>query len=152
MHSEGFAVNQIHVMEPWPDEPSEEAGLAWARSGLESACGINRLRKLPPSPFRSVGGYLDYAEWPDCQRFMELDRLIQVYALESQNPPRGADSGDSQVCPLERHPETLGDRYQRRKISFSEADYADKKCTEHWTGPSFADVLGRLENRPIRRL
>jgi hypothetical protein len=102
MHSEGFAVNQIHVMEPWPDEPSEEAGLAWARSGLESACGINRLRKLPPSPFRSVGGYLDYAEWPDCQRFMELDRLIQVYALESQNPPKGADSDDSQVCPLER--------------------------------------------------
>lgn len=101
MHSEGFAVDQIHVMEPWADEPSEEAGLAWAPSGLESACAINRLRKLPPSPFRSVGGYLDYAGWSDCQRFMELDRLIQVSAPESLNPPSGADSDALQVCALE---------------------------------------------------
>jgi hypothetical protein len=28
--------------------------------------------RLPPSPSRSRGGYLDYAEWPDRERFIEL--------------------------------------------------------------------------------
>jgi hypothetical protein len=41
------------------------------------------LVKLPPSPFRSLGGYLNYEEWPDRQRFMELDEALRLKARES---------------------------------------------------------------------
>ena len=34
------------------------------------------LEKLPPSPWRSLGGYFDYCYWADRERFMELDRAI----------------------------------------------------------------------------
>lgn len=34
------------------------------------------IRKLPPSPWRSLGGYFDYSQWSDRERFMELDRAI----------------------------------------------------------------------------
>jgi hypothetical protein len=34
------------------------------------------IQKLPPSPWRSLGGYFDYDQWADRERFMELDRAI----------------------------------------------------------------------------
>jgi hypothetical protein len=34
------------------------------------------LRKLPPSEWRSLGGYFDYCLWADRERFMELDKAI----------------------------------------------------------------------------
>jgi hypothetical protein len=42
------------------------------------------LQILPPGPFRSLGGYLDYSEWPARARFLELDRALEraVKALE----------------------------------------------------------------------
>jgi hypothetical protein len=46
-------------------------------SRRESVRVMNRLRKLPPGPFRSLGQHLDYAGWADCERFLELDREIQ---------------------------------------------------------------------------
>src|SRR5579863_4709461 len=36
------------------------------------------LRELPPGPWRSSGGYLDYSDWPERERFAELDRAIQA--------------------------------------------------------------------------
>ena len=41
-----------------------------------------RRSRLPPSPSRSLGGYLDYAEWPDRESFMELDHLLQRHVQE----------------------------------------------------------------------
>ncbi len=84
MNGEEFAAEPLpcHVMEPWPDEPDSEGGLAWARSGEESDGGVSRLRKLPPGPFRSAGGYLDYGDWPDRKRFMELDHAIRRHGLQ----------------------------------------------------------------------
>ena len=41
------------------------------------------LQKLPPGPTRSLGGYFDYGLWPDCERFLELDRAIQLRAQET---------------------------------------------------------------------
>jgi hypothetical protein len=151
MNSEGFAAeqHQIQVMEPWPDEPGKEARFAWARSGVESVCGDTRLRKLRPSPFRSIGGYLDYRGWPDCQRFMELDRAIQADAHESHNTNSGADSDD---CPVESYSENLDYGYRFRNGSCLTADYANTKGAEHGTAPSFADVIGKLEDLPVRRL
>jgi hypothetical protein len=40
--------------------------------------GESRLQKLPPTQFRSLGGYLDYDDWKDRERFMELDRAINA--------------------------------------------------------------------------
>ena len=37
----------------------------------------------PPSPFRSLGGSLDYGRWQGRQRFMELDRALQTPAPEN---------------------------------------------------------------------
>jgi len=44
------------------------------------------LVRLPPSPFRSLGGYFSYEGWPDQQRFMELDEALRRKACEN---PRG---------------------------------------------------------------
>jgi hypothetical protein len=41
------------------------------------------LEKLPPGPTRSLGGYFDYELWPDCERFLELDRALQLRAQET---------------------------------------------------------------------
>lgn len=47
------------------------------------------LQKLPPSEWRSLGGYFDYSLWTDRERFMELDRAIvasqrtQLFELET---------------------------------------------------------------------
>jgi hypothetical protein len=44
----------------------------------EDVEAVSRLRRLPPGPFRSLGGFLDYAEWPDRDRFLELDRSLRA--------------------------------------------------------------------------
>ena len=38
--------------------------------------GPKSLPKVPPGPWRSLGGYLDYSSWKDRDRFLELDRAI----------------------------------------------------------------------------
>jgi hypothetical protein len=38
------------------------------------------LVKLPPGPWRSLGGYLDYTDWPERERFAELDLAIKSRA------------------------------------------------------------------------
>lgn len=108
MSSQGIAVAEFHMrlMEAWSDEPSNEPE-------TEPVCVVSRLRKLPASPFRSAGGYLNYAGWPDCQRFMELDRAIQLRAHESQNGEDDADTDDQErICSIERRPETVDDAYR----------------------------------------
>ena len=42
---------------------------------------ISRLRRLPPGPWRSRGEYLDYTNWSDRDRFIELDRAIEDMPL-----------------------------------------------------------------------
>ena len=34
------------------------------------------LKKVAEGPWRSLGGYFDYTDWPDRDRFMELDKAI----------------------------------------------------------------------------
>ena len=41
------------------------------------------LARLPPSPFRSFGGYFSYEGWSDQQRFMELDEALRRKACEN---------------------------------------------------------------------
>src|SRR5665213_591964 len=137
MHSEGFVAeqHQIDFIEPWLHEQSEKAGLAPARSGLESVYKTSRPKKLPKDPFRSIGGYLNYAGWPECQRFIALDRAIQRRAHENQNTEGDADSND---CSAESYPEN--------------DDYIAADCQERRTRlPSAVLIIG-LEDLPVRRL
>lgn len=41
----------------------------------EPAAGIP-AKKLPPGPWRSLGGYMDYSGWDERERFLELDAAI----------------------------------------------------------------------------
>jgi hypothetical protein len=51
------------------------------------------LERLPPGPFRSLGGYFSYEGWPDQQRFMELDEALRRKAYEN---PQGCKPRRSQ--------------------------------------------------------
>jgi hypothetical protein len=44
----------------------------------EILVSVPKLSKLPPSEWRSLGGYLDYEFWPERQRFKELDNAIRM--------------------------------------------------------------------------
>ena len=39
------------------------------------------LQKLPCSPWRSLGQYLDYSDWKDRERFAQLDMAIRVQKI-----------------------------------------------------------------------
>jgi hypothetical protein len=39
------------------------------------------LQKLPASPWRSLGQYLDYSDWKDRERFAQLDVAISVQKI-----------------------------------------------------------------------
>ena len=98
------------------------------RTLIESVCVTTRQRKLPRGPFRSLGGYLDYAGWPECQRFMELDRAIRHTAQESQQSDSCADLDEPlALCPVEPCPETFDDGCRSRNAHLT-ADDPSSKC------------------------
>jgi hypothetical protein len=43
------------------------------------------LQRVPESPWRSLGGFLDYSNWHDRERFLELDRAIAQSAREPED-------------------------------------------------------------------
>jgi hypothetical protein len=112
----------------------------------ETDHSVPPLRRLPPGPFRSLGGYFDYAGWADCQRFMELDQTI-----ESQLPEDGgghSDSNDREVFCTVRRCSHLVNGVRCRNRFRSTADYVGPKCKEHRDWPSFADVIGEGGDDP----
>jgi hypothetical protein len=54
-----------------------EASLLDEEDSAAAAVWFPPLEKLPPGPWRSLGGYLDYAQWEDRERFLQLDLAIQ---------------------------------------------------------------------------
>jgi hypothetical protein len=44
-------------------------------NGLEET--ISRVRRQPPGPWRSLGQHLDYTNWPERDRFLQLDQEIK---------------------------------------------------------------------------
>lgn len=52
------------------------------------------LQKVAESPFRSLGGFLDYSNWADRERFLELDRAI---ACAQSNQETDDDEFDSRI-------------------------------------------------------
>jgi hypothetical protein len=49
-----------------------------SRNHTDEAARENRpaLEKVAAGPYRSLGGYFDYSQWADRERFLELDRAI----------------------------------------------------------------------------
>lgn len=71
-----FTLDQIDRLSGGP-EPSAAASRREAVT--ENGMG---LHELPPGPWRSLGRYLDYTNWPDRDRFVALDRAIEKLASE----------------------------------------------------------------------
>jgi hypothetical protein len=42
------------------------------------------LVRLPHLPWRSLGGYLNYEEWPERERFLELDQALTVLGAQQR--------------------------------------------------------------------
>ncbi len=64
------SLRPMHARELMPaEQPEHEEGPSAIAPPLE---------KLPPSRWRSLGGYLNYAEWPERERFAELDRALKA--------------------------------------------------------------------------
>ena len=70
---------------------------------------VSGLHRLPPGRWCSLGRYLDYTNWADRERFVELDRAI------ASMPATNEDVVNS--LPWEVRPVTRGDA-RRRRIRF----------------------------------
>jgi hypothetical protein len=63
------------------------------------------LQRLPRSPLRSLGGYLDYQGGPDQQALHGVGRSVAMQARESSPSPSVANSSNTDVlAPLRRSP------------------------------------------------
>jgi len=112
------------------------------RSVPDADCGVSRLRKQPPGPYRSLGGYLDYAEWPERERFMGLDCAIRRQVQERHNTDKHTDSDDPQVLlRLQRCLTARANGWQCKSKFRLTADDADSRWERHRTGSSFVDAL-----------
>jgi len=101
-------------------------------SVLDADCGVSRLRKQPPGPYRSLGGYLDYAKWPDRERFMGLDCAIRSQVQE--NTDNHTDSDDPQVLLRLQRCSAARANGSRCKNKFRMTpDDTDSKCERHRT-------------------
>ena len=54
----------------------ESPRLQEARAHHRPYEGTPALQKVPPSEWRSLGGFFDYCHWADRDRFLELDKAI----------------------------------------------------------------------------
>ena len=68
---------------------------------------VSNLRELPPGPFRSLGRVLDYSDWPDRDRFLELDKALSA-----------SRSADSEAVRLQKllHEDRLAEQSRRDSI------------------------------------
>lgn len=82
------------------------------------------LRELPPGPWRSSGGYLDYSDWPERERFAELDRAIETGLGDSP-------AVDAEVGPLRRCRAKIADSANCNAYFSVGADYNGWKCEAH---------------------
>jgi hypothetical protein len=89
----------LDTLVPW-DETIEEESECTLPAELvpdrKSDTGGKRLlQELPPGTWRSLGKYLDYTNWADRERFIELDRAIQLAAQigEEADEPFAAGAG-----------------------------------------------------------
>lgn len=101
--------------------PERKASNKDASENLDEGQITTPLEKLPPGPWCSLGGYFDYSEWPDRQRFLELDKAIAV----AQDAPERHAQAEKQVpepvretppAPRERAPEPPAKRLPANQV------------------------------------
>ncbi len=59
-------------------DPDQELPLAVNIEQKTEAGTVRPLSRLPPGAWRSLGRHLDYTNWADRERFLELDRAIRT--------------------------------------------------------------------------
>ena len=89
------------------------------------------LQKLPLGPYRSLGGFLDYSNWAERDRFLELDLAIQAQSCKEET---------SEIESAERPRPAHGSRRCRAKLAHRmncntpfdlTADYDGWRCATH---------------------
>jgi hypothetical protein len=79
-------------------DAEDELDAAPYEAPIEAVRVVSRLREQPPGPYRSLGKYLDYSNWPDRERFLELDQDIRRRALEMRE--HGSSHADPEELQL----------------------------------------------------
>jgi hypothetical protein len=74
----GGPVNEHHFIE-WIENGESEVGFTDVDASSEAAIP---LEKLFFTSTRSLGGFFDYENWRDCDRFLELDARISCQRHE----------------------------------------------------------------------
>jgi hypothetical protein len=87
------------------------------------------LEELPVTPTRSLGGFFDYSNWPDCERFLDLDaalsRLLRKQAA-------GCRTGSNEAVGLTRRcTARRAGGFRCEKVFKHTPEYAGARCPEH---------------------
>jgi hypothetical protein len=136
----------------FPRDGGSETGRVESNCGEPATeCAGPPLEMLPSNPYRSLGGFLNYAGWPDCDRLMELDRAIQRKAQESADDHLDSDEPEAPP-PVLRCSKRLPNGIRCRNRFQPTAEYAGWHCEDHRTTPSVEHVLKGIEDLALRRL
>lgn len=112
--------------------------------------GISRLRRLPPGPYRSLGKYLNYEGWPECQRFLELDDAIRAEVQDGRSHDNRDDWEETLTADeRKQRADTIGDGCRSRSTFRSRPDHLESESSRL---PSFAEIARALEQPRLRRL
>lgn len=94
------------------------------RESVDASPVSEPLQKLPPGPWRSLGGYLDYTDWPERDRFAELDQAIQA-------PWRHSPERYGWVIQFRRCRAKTPDGHTCRSFFHTTEQYDGWKCEAH---------------------
>jgi len=98
------------------------------------------LRKLPPGPWRSMGGYLDYTHWSERERFADLDAAIG-------GRRRGSAPNDNSLCSrLRKCRKKIQGGGNCNKFFAVDEDYAGWRCEGHRDSEKNARPTNLVEN------
>jgi hypothetical protein len=140
------------ISDQFPDDEDSENSLVGLNCAPpETDHAAPALRRLRPNPYRSLGGFLNYEGWPDCERLMELDRAIQSQA---QKHDEDWDDSENPAAPHRVHRPSAGsvggtsgkNRFQPT------TEYVGSKGGDHRSGSSGRNIVKELEDLNIRRL
>ena len=133
------------------DEDSENS-----RGGLncappETDYAAPALERLPPDPYRSLGGFMNYEGWPDCERLIELDREIQ---RQAQKHVECSDDSENPAAPhpVHRPPSERVGRTSRKNTGPNQLQSTSVREVRIAQEDRLATIWSELEDLRIRRL
>ena len=84
------------------------------------------LKKLPPGRWRSLGGYLNYANWSERQRFLELDAAIEALQSSQPRPAERLRNNPHRSCRMK-----LLTGEMCRELFWASEEYVGWYCEKH---------------------